>query len=169
MEERRWIPRLKEENEITINIFSGEENLPKEEIPYNSINISVCGAKIQGNILLPVDSIIKIDITLNNSQQKITTIGKVKWNKFIIENGSYEAGVEFVDTSDEEIHKLYKLERIQKDDAFIPKEEWCKLQEINKTVKINMKKCRYCSREIKADVVKCEYCGRTLSGERTDK
>ena len=111
------------------------------------------GAKLQGNILLPVDSIIKIDITLNSLEEKITTIGKVKWNKVIIENDSYEAGVEFVDTPDEAIQKLY--EQTQKDGAFIPKEE-------------DMKKCRYCSREIKFDAVKCEHCGRTLS-QRTTK
>jgi hypothetical protein len=97
MQERRWMLRLKEENEITINIFSKEESFPKKEIPYNSKDISVYGAKIQGDILLPVDTIIKIDIILNDLQKKITTIGKVKWNKFIIENESYETGIEFVE------------------------------------------------------------------------
>jgi hypothetical protein len=63
-------------------------------------------------------------------QQKITTIGKVKWNKFIIENGYYEAGVEFVDTPDEAIQKLYG--RIYKDDVFISEEKWSNLQELNK-------------------------------------
>jgi hypothetical protein len=229
MKERRRKPRLKKETEVPIKIVSGEENLPKEEILYNSKDISVYGAKIQGNILLPVGTIIKIDITLKNLQQKITSLGKVKWNKFIIENGFYEAGVEFVDTPDEAIHKLYELERMQKEDsftskvdwsnlqelnkyeisserdAFIPEEEWSKLQEINRyemppeedtfipiekwsnlqelnkkgevsiakqiktidTGDIDMKNCRYCSREIKSDAVKCEYCGRMLNGELT--
>ena len=123
MQERRRTPRLKKENEFTINIVTGEENLSTEEIPYNSKDISVYGAKIQGNILLPVDTIIKIEITLNNLQQKIISLGKVKWNKFIMENESYEAGVEFVDTPDE---------AIQKEDAFISQEKWSKLQELNK-------------------------------------
>jgi hypothetical protein len=172
MEERRKAERLEEENEVSINISSEDtlipveewsklqepnkkdENSSKEKIPYNrSKNISVSGANIQGNILLPVDSIIKIDITLNSLEEKITTIGKVKWNKVIIENDSYEAGVEFVDTPNEAIQKLY--ERTQKDGAFIPKED-------------DMQNCRYCSREIKSDAVKCEYCGRTLS-QRTTK
>jgi hypothetical protein len=130
MEKRRQTPRLEEENEVSINIVSGEENLPKEEIRYNSKDISLYGAKIQGNILLPVDTIINIDITLNDLQQKITTIGKVKWNKFIMENGYYEAGVEFVDTPDDAIQKLY--ERIYKDDVFISEEKWSNLQELNK-------------------------------------
>jgi hypothetical protein len=50
----------------------------------------VYGAKIQANILLPVGTIINIEITLKNLQQKITSLGKVKWNKFIIDNESYE-------------------------------------------------------------------------------
>jgi hypothetical protein len=131
-----------------------DDSSSKEKSIYNySKDICLSGAKLQGNILLPVDSIIKIDITLNSLEEKITTIGKVKWNKVIIENDSYEAGVEFVDTPNEAIQKLY--ERTQKDGAFIPKED-------------DMQNCRYCSREIKSDAVKCEYCGRTLN-QRTDK
>src|SRR5208283_73739 len=97
---------------------------------YNGKDISLYGAKIQGNIPLPVGTIVKLDITINNLQQKMTTTGKVKWNKFIIGNESYEAGVEFIDTPDETIQKLNG--RVQKDDAFIPEKEWSRLQEINK-------------------------------------
>jgi hypothetical protein len=131
-----------------------DEDFSQEQIIYScSKDICLSGAKLQGNILLPVDSIIKIDITLNSLEGQITTIGKVKWNKVIIENDSYEAGVEFVDAPNEAIQKLY--ERTQKDGAFIPKED-------------DTQSCRYCSREIKSDAVKCEYCGRTLS-QRTTK
>jgi len=130
MEERRKTPRLQEENEFTINIISGEENLSKEEILYDGKDISLYGAKIQGNIPLPVGTIVQLDITINNLQQKMTTIGKVKWNKFIIGNHSYEAGVEFINTPDETIQILNG--RMQKDDAVISEEEWSGLQEINK-------------------------------------
>ena len=140
------------------------------------------GAKIQGNILLPVGTIIKIEITLKNLQQKITSLGKVKWNKFIIDNESYEVGVEFVDTPDEAIHKLY--ERIQKDDVFISVEEWSNLQEINKkeeisiakqikktieTVEADMENCRYCNQKIKTDAVECIHCGELFNQEITRK
>jgi hypothetical protein len=130
MQERRRTPRLKEDNGVTINVVSGKKNLPEEEIPYNSKDISVYGAKIQGNILFPVGTIIKMDITLQTLHQKITTVGKVKWNKFIIENESYEAGVEFFDTSDEAIKKLHEL--MLKDDAFISDEKWSNLEDLNK-------------------------------------
>jgi len=107
MEEKRKAERLKDVNEITITVVSGEKNLPKEKTLYNySEDISVSGAKIQANILLPVDTLIKIDFKLKNLQQKISAIGRVKWIKIVIEDKYYEAGVEFVDTPDEAIKKL---------------------------------------------------------------
>jgi hypothetical protein len=101
MKEKRKTERLKEFNEIITTVISGEKNF------YNySEDISVSGAKIRGNIFLPVDTLLKIDFTLKNLQQKITALGKVKWIKIIIENKYYEAGVEFVNTPLEAIKKL---------------------------------------------------------------
>jgi hypothetical protein len=60
MEEKRRAPRIKDENEVTITVVSGGKNLPEEEINDNHTkDISVCGAKIQTNILLPVKYHIK--------------------------------------------------------------------------------------------------------------
>ena len=101
MKEKRKTERLKEFNEITTTVISGEKNF------YNySEDISVSGAKIRGIIHLPVDTLLKIDFTLKNLQQKITALGKVKWIKIIIENKYYETGVEFVNTPREAIKKL---------------------------------------------------------------
>ena len=98
---------MKEFNEITVSVFSGEKNLPKEKIFYNSSkDISVSGAKIRGNILLPVDTLLKIDFTLKTLKKQITALGKVKWIKIIIEDKYYEVGIEFVDTPSEAIQKI---------------------------------------------------------------
>ena len=102
--ELRKAERLNEEHKITITIVSEDENLPKEKIRYKfSKDISDSGIKIQGNVPLPVDTILKIDLTLESLHQKITALGKVKWVEFNTEDGSFEAGVEFVDTSSEAI------------------------------------------------------------------
>ena len=47
-----------------------------------------------------------IEMTLKTLRQMITVIGKVKWIKVVFEDESYEAGVEFVNTPSEAIHKL---------------------------------------------------------------
>jgi hypothetical protein len=105
--EKRKTQRLKEEHEVTITIVSDEKNLPKgKNILEHSRDISASGAKIQGNILLPVDTLVNIDLTLESLHQKITALGKIKWIKIIKEDDSYEAGVEFVDTPAEAIKKI---------------------------------------------------------------
>ena len=184
MDERRITGRLQEENEVTINIVPQEGKSSKENILYNnSKDISVSGAKIQGNILLPVDTIFKIDITLKNSQQKITTIGKVKWNKVLIDDTYYEAGVEFVDTPDEAIQKLYERERMLKtewskfqeinkyeipqgEDSLIPLEEWSMPQEINRKEEVSVaKQIKSTIETVENDIKNCRYCSREIKSD----
>ncbi len=96
MEERRKTPRIKEENEVTITVIPGENNFPKEKIIDNfTKDISASGTKIQTNILLPVDSLIELEFTSRGLRQQINSLGKVKWVRVLIEDESYEAGVEF--------------------------------------------------------------------------
>jgi hypothetical protein len=107
MNEKRKAERLKELNEVTISVISEEKNVPKEKISYNySEDISATGAKIRGNILLSVDTLLQIDFRLKTLKKQITAIGKIKWIKVIIEDVYYEAGVEFVNTPGEAIQKI---------------------------------------------------------------
>jgi hypothetical protein len=106
MVEKRKAPRLKEENEVTITVVSGRHNLSKEVMYNRSKDISVSGTRIQAHLFLPVDTLLKIEITLKNVHQMITVMGKVKWIKIIYDGESYEEGVEFVNTADEAIKKL---------------------------------------------------------------
>jgi hypothetical protein len=106
MEERRS-PRINEVDEVTLRVVSGGENLPEKEINGNHIkDISVCGAKIQTNILFPVSTLLELDFTLDGGMhQHIKILGKVQWNKVIHKNESYEFGVEFYPSK--EMEKLY--------------------------------------------------------------
>jgi hypothetical protein len=117
LQERRKEERLKEYNEITISVVSPGRNIPKGKIIYNLIeDISMHGAKIRGNILLPIDTLLKIDFTLETLQKRITAIGKVKWIKVVIKDKLCHAGVELVDTPSEatKIIKDYIAQRKKK-------------------------------------------------------
>lgn len=106
-EERRRADRLREDNEITITIVSGGENTSQAEVLYNfTKDISVGGARIQTNILLPINALLKINLALKSLRRNIIAFGIVKWNKVITDNESYEIGVEFVDTPEESIKIL---------------------------------------------------------------
>jgi hypothetical protein len=107
MDDRRRAPRLQEENEVTITVVSGEQDIPQETVIHNrSKDISTSGARIQANLYLPVDTLVMLEMTLSTVRQMITVIGKVKWIKIIYEDESYEAGVEFVNTPSDAIRKL---------------------------------------------------------------
>ena len=107
MPERRKAIRLKEMNEITTTVISGDSHLSKDRVFYNlSEDISVSGARIRGNTFLPVDTVLKIDITLTTLKQKITALAKVKWIQSIFEDKWYEAGVEFMNTQSDMMRKL---------------------------------------------------------------
>jgi hypothetical protein len=107
MEERRKEKRLEEENEIAVTIVNDEKNPVKEKRFNNlSMDISVSGAKIKSNILLPVDTVIAIKMKLRNVGKMIATIGKVKWNAGTTNDMFYKAGEEFVDTPGELILEL---------------------------------------------------------------
>jgi c-di-GMP-binding flagellar brake protein YcgR len=98
---------LVEEGEVTITIVAGGKKYPKGKIIYNtSKDISASGAKIQSNIFLPIDTLLKIDFKLKTLQEMITAMGKVRWIKIICEDECYDAGVEFVNTPEEAITKL---------------------------------------------------------------
>lgn len=122
MKDKRINKRLQEFNEITVSVISGAEDIPETKISYNySEDISITGAKIRGNILLPVDTVLKIDFTLKTLEEKITALGKIKWIKVVFEDNWYEVGVEFVDTPREAIKKIedYILSK-QKNASFMP-------------------------------------------------
>lgn len=107
MEEKRKASRLREENEVTITVVSGGDNLPHETVMYNrSKDISVGGTRIQANLYLPVDTLLMLEMKLNTVRQMITVIGKVKWIKIIYQDEAYEAGVEFVNTPRDAMRKL---------------------------------------------------------------
>lgn len=107
MKEERREKRLKEESEITITVVTGVKKCSTGKVIYNfSKDISASGAKIQSNIFLPVDTLLKIDFKLKNLQQMITAMGKVKWIKIIYEDECYDAGVAFVNTPKEAIQEL---------------------------------------------------------------
>jgi hypothetical protein len=115
--------RLTEEDDIKISVLSAVENIPQEKIDYRySKDISASGLRIQGNVLLPIGTLLSIDLTLRNLQETLTLNGKVQWNKTIIENEIYEAGVELIDVPDEVAKKI--------DDYIVWKQDYKKLNPV---------------------------------------
>ncbi|MBU1056528.1 MAG: PilZ domain-containing protein [Proteobacteria bacterium] len=100
MNEKRWTKRLVQKNEIILTVvYKGKKSPNKRFIHHISTDISTSGARIQANTFLPVDSLLKIQLTLKGPLPLITALGKVKWIRRLYTDESYEAGLEFTDIS----------------------------------------------------------------------
>ena len=127
---RRKAERLEEENELTITVDSEENDLSQVKIRDVFINnytknISKTGAKIQTDVHLPVSALIELEFTAKGLREQIKTLGKVKWIKVIIQDKSYEAGVEFCGPPSDAINRLedyitWKLKNNLKKQALSP-------------------------------------------------
>jgi c-di-GMP-binding flagellar brake protein YcgR len=104
MKERRRTSRMQEESSVTITVVS--EGRHRKVVYESSKDISVYGAKILSRDSFPVDTLLEIDFATKMMDEKIKTLGKVKWIKVIIEDNTYEIGVEFVKRTGEAIKKL---------------------------------------------------------------
>lgn len=75
MFEKRRSKRLTEENEITIKVVSADKLPPSKKIIYHiSKDISSTGARIRTNVFLPVDTVLKIELTLKNPPRMIEAV-----------------------------------------------------------------------------------------------
>jgi hypothetical protein len=98
---------MQEENEVTITVVSGGDNIAGEKMIESSTrDVSASGVKIKTNILLPVDTLIELDFTSQAVRRKIQALGKIKWIKVIIEDESYEAGVELFSQTGDALKRL---------------------------------------------------------------
>ena len=107
MHEKRRSERLDEENEITIEIVSKGKQPPKKNKIYHiSKDISSKCARIQADTFLPVDTLVKIQLTLKHPPRMVTALGKIKWVRSLYADESFEAGLEFIDTASDTINLL---------------------------------------------------------------
>ncbi len=104
MRDNRQAERLQQENEITIKIISTNKLPAGKKIIYHiSKDISSTGARIQSNVFLPVDTLLKIQMILKDPPRLIEALGKVMWIRSLYADESFEAGLEFIDTSSDSI------------------------------------------------------------------
>ena len=107
LNEKRRARRVFQENEVTIAIVSKRQKPPSDRLIYHiSTDISASGARIQANRFLPVDSLLKLQLTLKDPSQRVTALGRVKWVRSLFADESYEAGLEFVDMAGETTEQL---------------------------------------------------------------
>lgn len=107
--EKRKVKRVKKESKITINVLS-EDTVPRNKkiIYHLTKDISSKGAKIQTNTFLPINTLLRIELSLMKPPRVVKAIGRVRWVKSRYGDEKFEMGIEFTDTPRESIKALSK-------------------------------------------------------------
>ncbi|MGD8540129.1 MAG: PilZ domain-containing protein [Candidatus Aminicenantes bacterium] len=117
-EERRREARKKEGNRVTIETAlqnrADDDTAPTKKISFSiTEDISLKGIKVISETFFPVDTLLKIDLSLAELLEPLRLQGKVKWIRSH-EGDLYEIGIEFIDASPEQMKTLvdhmYKYE-----------------------------------------------------------
>jgi len=107
MEDKRREKRIKEENKLICEILSCNNNLKHKKIFYTlTKDISLGGVNIQTDTFLPIDTVVKIELSLPKMHKIVCVKGKVKWAKSLYSDEVFELGLEFVDTPPDIITSL---------------------------------------------------------------
>jgi hypothetical protein len=105
--EKRKEPRREDELPVEIEILSDETNLGPTRVLYAQIkDISAGGVKILTSLYIPLDTPIKLKITLSKLGETIGPVGKVVWGNQVEDSDMYEMGVEFENTQPDILYTL---------------------------------------------------------------
>lgn len=97
--ERRKEPRREEELPVELEIISNDTSLGPTRILYAQIkDISAGGVKILTSVYIPLDTPVKIKITLLKLGETIGPTGKVVWGNRLEDRELYEMGIQFENT-----------------------------------------------------------------------
>ena len=97
--EKRKAKRILEENKVKITRTYKDKLPPDEKIIYcQTKDISSGGARIQSNTFFPINTLLKIELSLKEPPRLISAIGKVRWVKKPYRE-LFQTGIEFMEMS----------------------------------------------------------------------
>jgi len=107
MTEKRREKRLEEETKVSIRILPDEEKEIDGNVVYAlTKDISSGGLKILTDKMLPVNTLLDIEMTLSKMRKVVSVKGKVRWLQQLYDDDVFEVGLQFVDTPPESIMLL---------------------------------------------------------------
>ena len=107
--ERRRESRIAEEDKVVIELLTNGQ-IPGDESIVNALtkDISPGGIRIMANVLLPVGTLLKLEIVLSQRRRRLHATGVVRWARSVYEEELHEMGIEFDHISPED--KMLLLE-----------------------------------------------------------
>ncbi len=114
MTERRKESRKQESNKVTIEPVAQAPDDSIKKISFSlTEDISLKGIKVISDTFFPVDTLLKLELSLAEIDDPLVVRGKVKWSKSL-EEDLYEIGIEFInlipDVARVLVDHMYKFE-----------------------------------------------------------
>ena len=108
-QERRQESRINEEDKVVVELLTNGQ-IPGDKPIINALtkDISPGGARIMTNILIPVNTLLKLDIVLSQRRRRVHGTGIVRWSRSVYQEELFEMGIEFTQISPED--KMILLE-----------------------------------------------------------
>jgi len=112
-QERRRDSRIKEEDKVVIELMTNGQP-PDERTILNALtkDISPGGIRLTTNTLLPVNTLIKMDVVLSRRRRVVHAVGIVRWARTVYDEEMFEIGIEFTQISPDD--KMLLLEHTYK-------------------------------------------------------
>jgi uncharacterized protein (TIGR02266 family) len=99
MSEKRKEKRVEEEIKVAIKLLPEDKYKHDKNVVHAlTKDISSGGVKIVTDKLLPVDTMMKLELTLAKIRKLVEVTAKVRWVNRLYDDDVFEMGLEFVDT-----------------------------------------------------------------------
>jgi len=107
MSEKSKEKRVEEENKIAIKLLPEDKYQHDKNIVFAlTKDISSGGVKIITDKMLPIDTMLKIELTLAKMRKLVEATAKVRWMSRLYDDDVFEMGLEFIDTPAESVMLL---------------------------------------------------------------
>jgi uncharacterized protein (TIGR02266 family) len=107
MSEKRKEKRVEEEIKVAIKLLPQDKFQHDKDVVYAlTKDISSGGVKIVTDKMLPIDTVLKIELTLAKIRKLVEATAKVRWVNRLYDDDVFEMGLEFVDTPAESVMLL---------------------------------------------------------------
>jgi len=104
MPDKRREKRVEEETKVAIRILPEDRYEVDKNVVYAlTKDISSGGVKILTDKMLPVDTLLNIELTLTKLRKLVTVKGRVRWVNRLYDDEVFEMGLEFIDTPPESV------------------------------------------------------------------
>jgi c-di-GMP-binding flagellar brake protein YcgR len=112
-QERRRDSRVKEEDKVVIELLTNGQP-PSEATILNALtrDISPGGVRLTTNRLLPVNTLLKLEVVLSRRRRVVQAAGIVRWARTVYDKEMFEVGIEFTQISPDD--KMLLLEHTYK-------------------------------------------------------